>query len=199
MPTRNSHPGGGGGDHTGHILNPYPTVGGGAGKPEPTLPTAPTQAKVMSPLGQPPGSWQGATGISLATAWQGPSGQAQTCPRPSGEGGCGLQPFGQTSSVPRRWAPREAGGLFPGLPCARPPSLEQRHELGGAGRGRARMAGTKSLESAGHRPTLQQARRPLHPLSGDQGSERLCDMPRSHSIAVSAGTTKWFSQNWKLT
>lgn len=28
MPTRNSHPGGGGGDHNGHILNPYPTVGG---------------------------------------------------------------------------------------------------------------------------------------------------------------------------
>ena len=28
MPTRSSHPGGGGGDHTGHILNTCPTVGG---------------------------------------------------------------------------------------------------------------------------------------------------------------------------
>lgn len=146
----------------------------GAGKPEPTLPTAPTEAQATSPLGWPPGSWQGATGVSSAISWQCPSGQAWTCPQPSGEEGWGLQSV--ALSVPRQWALIEACGMFLGLPRARPPSLGQWHELGGAGRGRlkwgqVKAAGTSGLESASHKSTPQQARRRFHSVSGD-GAQR---------------------------
>lgn len=147
---------------------------GGAGKPEPTLPTAPTQAQAMPPLGWPPGPWQGATGVSSAIAWQYPSGQAWTCPQPSREEGCGPQSV--ALSVPRQWARIEACGMFLGLPRARPPSLEQWHELEGAGWGRLRQgqvkaARTSGLESASHKSTPQQAWRRFHSLSGE-GAQR---------------------------
>lgn len=167
---------------------------------EPTLPTAPTQAQAMSPLGWSPGPWQGATGVSLAIAWQCPSRQAWACPRPSGEEGCGPQSV--ALPVPRQWALIETCGVFLGLPRARPPSLGQWHKLGGAGWGRLRwaqvkVAGISGLESASHKSTPQQAWRWFYPISGD-GAQRGYVSCQGHR-AESAGMIKWSSQSWKLT